>query len=574
MLKFCYGEVLSYERYFLRFYVKKMLFSSLLMIIAFSLSSTADFILAARLFGDNAMAAVNLVTPIFFVIGFLSSMIGTGTAYLYSFEIGAFRQENANKLVGQGAILAVTLSILLVLILFFSRELFFSFFNVTGEIKTFAHEYYSLFFLSAAINPIYFIMYVVVYADGGGKNGVIANFLNLFVHIVASIVLGMKFGIAGIAFGTFLGYFTSIIIFAKWIFFDSQTLKPILHFSPSKILKVFKLSYVHASYFIYVGFGNMILNSFFLKTFGEQNFPVLSVVMSLLQFSRFLLGLAQAAGSLVNIYLGEKNFDGIKKVMKISIKVVLSFGAVLIPIILFFSANIAELFSINDEILGKTVFAIHAIAFSMPFIAMLYLFTTYYQISWHMKTAISLSFCKDFGFYVALPMIFGLFFSLDGFFIGMMSDSMASCLIFAIILRVRHGKSFPLLLPEADIVSRDAKLNLERVLELRDWAEGEFLKRGIDSRLVMKIALIIEEIGMSIVENNPNDQPLAELTLIFGDEIRIIIRDNGKRFDLTDETVKSFRSFFIYSFLDGSSTDRSYLTTQNYNRHIFTLIKR
>ena len=351
----------------------------------------------------------------------------------------------------------------------------------------------------------------------------------------------MKFGIAGIAFGTFLGYLSAIFVFAKWIFFDSQTLKPILYFSASQILKVFKSSYVYASYFLYIGFGNMILNAFFLKTFGEQNFPVLSVVMSLLQFSQFLLGMANVTEPLVNIYLGEKNFDGIKKVMKLSIKSQLFSGAVLIPIIFIFSTNIAGLFSIGDAILGKTVFAIRAIAFSMPFIA--------------------------------LPMIFGLFFGLEGFFIGMMSASIATCVIFSIILRVRHGKRFPLLLSAADIVSRDENLNLERVLELRDLAEAEFIKRGFDSMVTMKISLIIEEVGMSIVENNPNNEPLVELTLIFGEKMQIIIRDNGKRFDLTDEKVDSFRSFFLYSFLAGSSTDRSCLTTQNYNRHIFTLTK-
>lgn len=552
--------------------LKKMILSSLFMVIAFCLSSTADFILAARLFGDNAMAAVNLVTPIFFVINFLSSMIGTGTTYMYSFEIGAFRQENANKFVGQGAILAVMLSILIGVILFFGRDIFFSFFDVTGDIETFAREYYSLFLLAVAINPVRFLMYALVLADGGGKNGVVANFLSLFVNIVSSIILGMKFGIAGIAFGTFLGYLSSMIVFAKWIFFDSQTLKPILHISASKILKVFRLSYVYASYFLYLGFGNIILNAFFLKTFGEQNFPILSVVMSLLQFSQFLLGLSNATEPLVNIYLGEKNFDGIKKVMKISIKTQLFSGAVLIPIIFVFSANLAELFGIGDRIFTETVFAIRAIAFSMPFIAVLYLFTTYYQISGHMKTAFALSFCKDFGFYLLIPIILGLSLGIEGFFIGMMSVSIASCVIFAIILRVRHGKSFPLLLPAADIVSRDEKLNLERVLELRDWAEAEFSKRGFDSHLTMKISLIIEEVGMLIVENNPNEDPLAELTLIFGEKIQIIIRDKGKQFDLTDEKVNSFRSFFLYSFLEGSSTDRNYLTTQNYNRHIFTMI--
>ena len=559
---------------FCGFQFKKMVLSSILMMIAFSLSGIADFVLAAQFFGDNAMAAVNLVTPIFFVVTFLSSLIGTGTAYLYSFEIGAFRHEKANKLIGQGAILAVTSSILLATVLFFGQDAFFSLFNVTGELETFAREYYSVFLLSIAINPIHFLMYVIVYADGGGKNGVIATFLNLLVNFVASIVLGMKFGMSGIAFGTFLGYLASILVFAKWIFVDSRTLRPILYISLSETVRIMKYSFVHASLYLYIGLGNMILNAFFLKTFGEENFPILSVVLSILQLAVFLDGVAEAAEPPINVYLGEKNLDGVQKVMKIAIKAAFLSGAAIIPIFLLFGEGVAGLFGINEAIFDETVFAIRAIGFSMPFIAVIYLFTTYYQISGHMKTAFALSFCKDFGFYLLIPMIFGAFFGMNGFFVGMMLTSVISCVLFAIFLRVRHKKRFPLLLEEADIVSRDAKLNLERVLSLRDWSEGEFLKRGFDSKLVMKISLIIEEIGMLIVENNPEIEPLAELTIIFGDEIRIIIRDNGKRIDLTDETVKSFRNFFIYSFLDGSSTERSYLTTQNYNRHIFTLIKR
>lgn len=555
---------------FCGFQFKKMVFSALLTMFAENLSDTVNYILAAQILGDNAMAAVNLVTPLLYSVCFLSSLIATGTAYLYSFEIGAFRHEKANKLVGQGVILALTLSIFLAVILFFGREVFFSLFEVKGEIEIFAREYYSLFFLSIAMNPIFFFMQMIVYDDGGGKNCVMATFLTLFVNIVASIILGTKFGISGIALGTILGDLAAMVVFSKWIFIDSQTLKPILYISLSETVRVIKYSFVHASLYLYVGLGNMILNIFFLKTFGEQNFPVLSVVLSILQFGLFLEGVAEASEPLVNVYLGEKNFDGVKKVMKITTKVAFLSGAAIIPMFLLFSAEIAGLFSIKDEILGETIFAIRAIGFSMPFISLIYLFMTYYQISGHMKVAISLSFCKDFGFYLLIPMILGLSFGINGFFIGIMSVSIVTCVIFAIFLRVRYGKRFPLLLEEADIVSRDAKLNLERVLELRDWSEAELLKRGFDSNLTMRIAVIIEEVCMSIVDNNPNDEPLAELTLIFGEKMQIIIRDNGKHFDLTDETVNSFRNFFIYSFLEGSETMRSYLTTQNYNRHIFT----
>ena len=197
---------------------KNMFLSSILLMFAENLSDTVNYILAAQLFGDNAMAAVNLVTPLLYSVCFLSSLIATGSTYLYSFEIGSFRHEKANKLVGQGAILAVTSSILLTLILFFGQDVFFSFFDVTGEIETFAREYYSLFFLSAAINPVYFLMFVIVFADGGGKNGVIANFLSLLVNVISSIILGMKFGIAGISFWNVFGLFVGDIGFCKMDF--------------------------------------------------------------------------------------------------------------------------------------------------------------------------------------------------------------------------------------------------------------------------------------------------------------------------------------------------------------------
>lgn len=557
---------------FCRVQFKKMLFSAIIIMIIMCLDVALKTVLAARFFGDTAMVGVSLVAQIEYVISFLSLMISTGTSYLYSFEIGAFHAEKANKLVGQGAILTAFLSIAMGILTFFGHDIFFLIFQVSGEIKTFASEFYSCFFLIAAINPIYTLIQTLVYADGGGKNCIIGTIVQCTVNIFSSIVLGIKFGIAGIAVGTFLGYFAAVLVFCKWIFFDSQTLKPILYISASETVKILKYSYVHASLYLHIGLGNIILNLFFMKTFGEQNFPVLSVIVTILQFAMFLDGLGQAVEPPINIYLGEKNFDGIKKVMHIAIKTALIIGAITIPIIFVFSANIAQLFGIKASLLDETVFAIRLIAFSMPFLAVIYLFATYLQIMSHFKIAVALSFCKDLAFYLIIPMIFATFVGIHGFWVGMMLVSMISFLVFAIFLRVRYKNMFPLLLPPKDIVSRDEILTLDKVLELRDWSEKEFRSRGFDSKILMKTSLIVEEIGMLIMENNPKNEVLVELTLIFDEKPRIIIRDNGKHFDLTDETVNSFRSFFIYSILEGGNVFRKYLTTQNYNRHIFNSV--
>ena len=92
-----------------------------------------------------------------------------------------------------------------------------------------------------------------------------------------------------------LGDLAAMVVFSKWIFIYSQTLNPILYISLSETVRVIKYSFVHASLYLYIGFSNISLNIFFLKTFGEQNFPVLSVVASILQLVVFLKCLAEAA---------------------------------------------------------------------------------------------------------------------------------------------------------------------------------------------------------------------------------------------------------------------------------------
>ena len=87
----------------------------------------------------------------------------------------------------------------------------------------------------------------------------------------------------------------------------------------------------------------------------------------------------------------------------------------------------------------------------------------------------------------------------------------------------------------------------------------------------MKVGLLLEEIGMNIVENNKDTEILAELTLFFDDKPKIIIRDNGKHFDMTQDNMQSFRDYFLYNFLNAESIGNKFLTTQNYNRHIFQM---
>lgn len=554
--------------------LKKMLFAAVMTMLIMSSTDLIDNILAAQTIGSAAMAGVNLVKPLIYVAAFVTLMIATGTTYLYSFEVGAFRPEVANRLAGLGAITILCICAVVAVVAVLGESAYFACFSGAEETVGFAREYYVWYRVVLALWPLFLFMQMIVYADGGSTNCIFATMTQFAVNIVASVFFAsyLDMGMVGISLGTVVGTVAAMAVFAKWIFWDSKTLKPELYFSWREIVKVIKYSYVHASLYLHIAIGNMFLNALFLQNFGEEYFPVLSVVVGILQLAVCFDGVGQAAEPLVNIYLGEGNYDGIEKVMKAATMVAVVFGAATIPFLIFLAEYIAEIFGVTEpKLLAETVTAIRILSFSMPFLAVLYLYATYYQIMGRMRIAFSLSVCKDLLFYVALPVGFALSFDLRGVWIGMMFVSVATCLLFVTYLRLRYEEDFPFLLPKSDILSRDALLAVEKVIELRNWAEAEYQKRGFTKMAQMKVGLLLEEIGMNIVENNKDTEILAELTLFFDDKPKIIIRDNGKHFDITQDNLQSFRDYFLYNFINAENIGNKFLTTQNYNRHIFQM---
>jgi|GEM_PF-3144858 len=550
----------------------KMLFSSIITTFIVNFNFVANKILAAQLFGKNAMAGIEIVLPLLFITAFLELMVAMGTAYLYSFEIGSFKTEVANRLAGQGAFWTLFLSVILTMSFFFGENIYFSLYSNAEAATTFAREYYRPFLLTIAVHPIYVFMQRMVFADGGGKYCIFATVLQFVVHVATALFLTtmLDFGMAGMALSIFISEIVAMTIFLRWIFFVSQTMKPTFHCSLADTIKVLKLGYVSSSVTLYFSIGNMLLVIYFLRNFDQEYFPILSAIISISQLSYCFSGIEKAAEPIINVYLGEDNFNGVIKVMKPAIMTAFSAGVFAVPFLWFFSESIADVFGVADSnLLTESVNAIKTFALAMPFISMLHLFTMYYQINGYFKIAVSLSFCKDFLFYVGLPIVFSLFFGLHGIWLGLMVAYLGTFCLFTALLRVRYPKSFPLLAPKQDIVSKDVSLDVQKVIDLRGWVETEFEKRSVPSQNVMKIGLLIEEIGMSIVDHNPGTNVLAELTVFFEGEPKIILRDNGIRFDMTTDNLVSFRDFFLYSFLTEENIGNKFLETQNYNRHFF-----
>ncbi len=551
-----------------------MMTSATIMLALIVVAEMVDVLIAGRLFGGRSISSVHLISPLLLVATFASIMVAGGTKHNYIYLKGEFKMDKAKEAAGQGLILAVICSILLFVWAFAIKTRFLESVTYSTKVAKFAWPYYTFVPCLVAIYPFYFLFQELVYNDGGGKWCVFATGVQVIVNISASFVLGKIMGMAGLSLGTLLGVLISIFIYLLWFLDKHCTVRFKWHFEWKEILEVFQCSYASASLAIYVGIRRMILNKFVTLQFGGKWLTALTVVSNVMILSLLFEGIAQAAEPMANIYYSERNPDGIRKMMRYAVRTALIAGLTVALIMFIFNRSLPTLYGIRPKpIIETSSLALRIIAPAMPFISLMYLFSAYYSVTGHIGITFKISPVRDLLLSTLCPIVFSLIFGIKGLWIGILLAHVLSFALFSLILVQQYGKRFPLLLVEKDIVSKDFALTMENLLKARDWAGKECNMRGISADVRNKLEVLVEDMGMLIMNKNEGRYVLTEISIRFKQDVKVTMRDDGVAYDVTDpDAALSLRSMVVDGLLQ-SAKRSSYLLTQNYNRTIFTLKK-
>ena len=117
----------------------------------------------------------------------------------------------------------------------------------------------------------------------------------------------------------------------------------------------------------------------------------------------------------------------------------------------------------------------------------------------------------------------------------------------------------------------------EDVIRARDAIGDELRQRGYDNRTITRVALLFEELFMLLHEKNAGRAVQGECALLLeGDHIRLIARDTGIKFNLSDSDmeVSSLRSYVVSRVAETISTDKRHLVTMSFNRNVFEISAR
>ena len=550
-----------------------MMASMLVEIVTFVISLT-DSVIAGQRIGMDALSSIGLMSPYASITTFVAAVINAGTMKNYSVEIGKFNKERATAFFSQGLILALGSGMILLLASIAAKPLFMAQMP-TGKMAQYLSDYYNIIIIFYGVFPLCCLLDNAVIMDGGERYSAVLNVAQIIGNVALSYYLSGRLGIKGIAIATVACQMVFVALISIWFFRKKSAIKFKIHFTKADLLTIIKCGASRASTFAFTALMLFVLNHYILHHFDSKVFCAWVVDQKVIGLSSMFLGIAMTLQPLVGTLYGEKNTKAIRILINRARLDIIIIGIICTLLILCFTSAALRAFGIEPSAFYVGIPALRITCLTLALTAMLTLYYIYYFLIGYNLLVVAISFIKDFAAPVAMVVLCAAVWgnTPETIWSGLAVAPIVACIITGVIILLRYGKEkFPLLVSKKQdekIHIYAFKLGSETVSEMSQTV-GELLKKeGFASRVQTLAGACIEDLLCLIMEKNaPLKKPLlVECTLIIQEGgVRVIMRDEGKTFVLTDDDAKvdSLLQYIVANLLN-TAQNKAYVTTTGYN---------
>ena len=540
----------------------------------------ADTFIAGLMLGERGVAGINLVMPIYSLSSFFVLMFSLGAPILYSHQLGSFQKEDADKTFGTGLFTTIIIGVILFLMLLLLGDAYLHFYDTTPEVCELAKAYLKWLKYVILLNPVYSLVAGMVFADGDEVISIISQLISGVGNILLSVFLCRILGIEGLGLASFVSlavaFVTLFIHFAK----KNNSLHLNLYYSREIIKKIVKYSIVDSSTYLFIAIFTFCCNRLVVHFFGSNMIFVASIIILVKELQILFDGIGEAITPLISLYLGEGTYGGVHEIWHHAKKTARIESILVTGLILIFAPFIVTVIGIKDpQYLPIATMELRVLSISLFFTCRLYLDSSYYIIVDKIPLGVLICALRDMVISLPLAMLGSWIGGINGMGIGLMIAQPIGYLIAVGYVRARYGKeNYPLFIADKEnskgSLFYELSLNPEDIISVRDNIENDLRQIGYPKSVINKVSLLVEETLMLIFENNPKRIVLAECSVLMGEKLTLVIKDDGIIFDLTDSDMKlsSFRSYVISNVAETISSRKKHFLTLSYNRNVFEII--
>lgn len=542
--------------------------------------TVADSVIAGKLFGQDALAGVNLVLPLLCAALFLRMVVSIGIPILYGKAMGGFDKEEADRLFGTGLLMSILSGGLCFALSFAFGDDYLRFFHASEPVLAHAKDYLFWTCFDFAIMPLEAFIGAMVYADGDEGLSAFSDIFMIVANVPFSFALSLKFGTAGLSLGSLITSLLSSGILLPHFFKKANSLKPNLFFSAKLFIKIIRYSIVDAGTFLFLAVYSFVLEKYMAQSFGPEKLVVASAIVTILGLTIIFDGIGDAISPILNVYLGQGAAEGVENAFRLASRTSVLEGIVASGVVFASAPAVPWLLGITGaEEASLSVAAARIVSIGFVGISFLYLLSSYYLLLEKITLSVMICALRDAVAPIVLAVAMGELFGIYGVFAGIAIAPIVATLLTVFFIRRRYGAAaYPLLIPvEEDKKNHmllDFVLSPEEIIRICDEIESALRSRSYADSTVMRTRLLTEELFMLIYEQNSGKTVTAECLVAMRDgQVELTEMDDGRILDLTDDDmpVGSLRAYLISNVSRKYTKRKTFLPTLSENRNTFVV---
>lgn len=406
----------------------------------------ADTIIIGKGLGMAAMAALNIVLPLFNIFYGIGLLFGVGGSVLMSFARGRGDYRAGQMYYSLALVLNVTFCVVITAVLLMLLRPVVTLLGATDVTMPYIMGYAPYVIGGASFFALSSFFQTFVRNDGAPKHAMAAvisgGVLNIILDIV--FVFPLRMGMTGAALATVIGSVTTFVILLFHLRAKHNGLKfNLAGIGAKHIMEVFKTGFTSFLLEITSGIVMFIFNIQILKYIGDVGVSVYGIMTNTnIVIYCLCNGINQAAQPLVSVNFGAGLYSRVKQVKNVGIKVAIGICS-LFTIIGLVAPNVFTYMFLNpnQEVLQISGTAIR-IYFAGFFLMGVNMFMTgFFQST--LRPALSMILCLSRGVVFSILFVFLLppLLGTAGIWAAMPLAEVVTCIMAALmIIRVERGR--------------------------------------------------------------------------------------------------------------------------------------
>lgn len=369
--------------------------------------------------GSMALAGLSVVFPIMLIVMAFGMLVGMGAGVQVSINMGRKDFSQAEKVLGNGLFLMVTIGLLVTVIGFAIKGPMLRIFGATQETIRFAQDYLNIILIGVVFQTVGFGLNNVIRAEGNARIAMLSMLLSGGVNLVLDPIFIFVFdmGVKGAAYATVI----AMIALDVWV---------LLHFTSKRAVIRLRLPNIRPNWkiiglIVSIGMAPFIMqlgasavNALFMNQLirfgGDLAVGALGIIASVSQLLVMsMVAINMASQPIVGFNFGARNYARVKQTIKLGILSATGIGIFGWLVVQIFPHFIIRLFNSSDPVLFElTDKGLRIFLLALPLVGFQVIAANFFQNIGKAKMATFLSLLRQLIILIPalliLPNIYGL----------------------------------------------------------------------------------------------------------------------------------------------------------------------